>query len=376
MAIPAPEEIPEFRHNYVRWLRANAAPIWRAQHDSGTRFIFPPELLNSPSTWINPFPTLVEYYAETAERAKLYTLSKEMTLLAYRTQMDKFLLTVDVLPSLVGLMVWQAPVGEAESFTAYSVPINKETGEVDTEGITAQLHHFGEAPSPIIAALWRYDPENEQVWVAFLSDHLKFMIDLIGEDGVRDHPEFVAPVGFEREQALPVNKTLAWFDADPAEDRIPITAFADPKDFPTEDLKQKANERTEAIRPQLTQMVKTLIASWMLMKWKIAQREDLPAPRAARKRMARESGTDIKSVEEAARVRVIRLGAPLQHRAPREGTKGGKWKVRAIVGPYIRERQYIPAWDTYDETPRLIEPYIAGPEGAPISNADKVFLLE
>jgi hypothetical protein len=74
----------------------------------------------------------------------------------------------------------------------------------------------------------------------------------------------------------------------------------------------------------------------------------------------------------------VRLGQPLKHRKPSGTSKAGKWKVRTIVGPYIRTRQYIPAWDTYDETPRLIEPYVAGPDGAPFSDAaaNKVFLLD
>jgi hypothetical protein len=68
----------------------------------------------------------------------------------------------------------------------------------------------------------------------------------------------------------------------------------------------------------------------------------------------------------------------LKHRKPTERSGARRWTRRAIVGPYIRTRQYIPAHDTFDYTPRLIEPYVAGPEGAPFSDAaaNKVFLLD
>jgi hypothetical protein len=114
----------------------------------------------------------------------------------------------------------------------------------------------------------------------------------------------------------------------------------------------------------------------MLMKWKIANREEIPAPPYAVKQIARDTGRSRAEVREDNKTVFVRLGQPLRHRKPKEGAKSWTWSHRVVVGPFIRTRQYIPAHDRYDESPRLIEPYVAGPPDKPIRNTDKVFLLD
>lgn len=374
-----PKELPELRHKYVSWLRTSAPEQWSKQHYSGTQYVPPPEL-DAKNPHDPDFGKLTEFYAETWERGKLYFVTEEMTTLAYRTQMDEYRLTLENLPSPRGIIFWKKPIGVAEQSSSYTIPVDMVTGEMDTTAISETLAAFDEAPSPIVAASWRYDPENNLVWVAYHSDHAKFMSQIMAEWSPEERAfatPHIAPIGFEREQALPLDVTLAWPNAEGDKDRLPVTARSIAADIgPTEEIRAKGRQRNDEALEPTTQWIRTLIASWMLMKWKIAQHDEEQLPRPARKRLTREDGVDRNLVEATSKIQIIRLGAPIKHRASKgEPGKGGKWKVRAIIGPYIRNRQYIPAHDRYDDTPRLIEPYIAGPEGAPISNADKVFLL-
>lgn len=373
----SPEKLPELRHEYVKWIRGRAADQWIQQHMSGSAFVAPPHMRQGFAN-VN-FDELAAYYAQTWERARLYSVSSEMTTLAYRTQMSTYRLTLDNLPSPQGVVFWQNPIGSAEDSSRYQIPIDLETGEIKTEEVRTVLDKFRESPSPVIAASWRYDENTHQVWVVFYTDHLEYLSKILEDFPLEERARgrnMMAPIAFEREQSLPLDRTLQWFDSDaPEGERIPLTARSYAATAgPTEEIRAAGRERDEEIRAPMTQMVKTLISTWLLMDWKIAHREEVPAPRAARKRMIRES-SDRNLVEATAKVQVIKLGAPLKRRSS-GGSGGGKWKVRAIVGPYIRNTQYVPAHDRYDHSPRLIEPYIAGPEGAPLSNADKVFLLD
>jgi hypothetical protein len=399
MPHPTPATMAEIRHEMIRWLRTYGPQIWPHQHLAGSKFVAPPGLpkiraraagfdINNrlksavykpDEQTVDQFRALSDYYARTLEEAKTYFIGEELSNLAIRTEMQQFRLTVDMLPSPAGFLVWAMPIGDAEKFTPRDVWVNAN-GSV-TEATENPVEHpwspFLDAEVPVIGVSWRYEPEYDTVWIVFYTnnDAVRKAMGLSPQEAGRAR-EFAGPIAFEREQALPLDQTLNWFDADPADGpRLELTAAADIAALPAH-LRAKGEQRNAEARPSMTSMCRILVATFMLMKWKIANREEIPAPPYAVKQIARETGRERAEVRAENKTVFVRLGQPLRHRKPVEGKAAGKWKVRAIIGPYIRTRQYIPAWDTYDDTPRLIEPYIAGPEGAPISNADKVFLLD
>lgn len=403
---PTPETMEQTRVGITRWLREAAPKIWPEQHLSGSRFTAPPGMpplrVRSAGIEVNPFAAtalnrpveadreqfirLARYYETSLTRAKKYYISQEMTHLAMRTQMEQFRLTVDMLPSPEGFLVWGQPIGDAEKFIPRTAWLGMDGAITENTEDVSAIHRrnpFLDADVPVIAAAWKYEPDYGQVWVTIYThnaDIQNMLRSMLGEYATPDELDrlrtMTPPLAFEREQGLPLDQTLNWFEADPGDGpKLELSAYADLKHLPPE-LWAKAEAANEDVAPQMTAMVRTLVATWMLMKWKIANREEITAPHHLVKQLARETGKARAQVKDDSKTTVVRLGAPLRHRRPAEGSASRKWKVRAIIGPYVRTRQYIPAWDAYDDTPRLIEPYIAGPEGAPLSNPDKVFLLE
>jgi hypothetical protein len=384
----------------VDWFRTYAPRIWPLQHLGGSKFVAPPGLPpirakvagfefvpESGSAYHVPdasterqFARLAEYYAETFEQAKTYYIGPDLSHLALRTQMDHYRLTVDMLPAPTGFLVWALPVGAAEHFIPRNAWVDMRgniTEIEDPEEIP--LSPFNDVDSPVIGVSWRYDPDDNSIWVVFFTRN-DGVLDKIAEDlDLKELARLRAmggPISFEREQRLPLDQTLAWFESED-ENRIRATAFSDVNTMP-EHLRAKAAEANAAVLPSLTQMTRALLATFMLMKWKIATREEIAPPPYAVREIAKSTGVTKAEAKAANKTTLVKLGQPLRHRKPKEGGKGGKWKVRAIIGPTIRTRQYIPATGEFDFTPRLIAPYIAGPEGAPFSDAanNKVFLFD
>jgi hypothetical protein len=234
----------------------------------------------------------------------------------------------------------------------------------------------------VVAALWRYHPEANSVWVSFYTDpadHLRIQREqgATAEELAR-MKRFQPPLMFEREQELPLDQSLNWCDADPADGpRLALTALRDASEFP-EHIREAAARNNALAETSVSDMVRVLLSSWMIMRWKIAERQVIPPTQDVIRKVAKETGRSKDSVAKEDGTTVVSLGSPIrkQGTAREAGTKKGAWTVRALVGPVVRDRQYIPAWDTYDENPRLIEPFWMGPPDAPISNPDKVFVLD
>jgi hypothetical protein len=389
----------EIRHEMIGWFRTYAPQLWPQQHLAGSKFVAPPSMppirakvggldinprlqsamYKGDQRTISQFLALGDYYARTLEEAKTYYIGEELSNLALRTEMQQYRLTADMLPSPSGFLVWAMPIGDAEKYAPRDVWVNA-SGTI-TEEVEEPIEHpwapFLNADSPVIAVSWRYEKDHDTVWVVFYTnnDEIRQAMQVSREELARVR-QYAGPIAFEREQALPLNQTLNWFNADPADGpRLELTAITDIDTLPDE-KKALGEQRNAEAQGSLTDMCRVLVATFMLMKWKIANREEIPAPPYAVKQIARDTGRPRAEIKAENTTVFVRLGQPLRHRKPKEGAKSGKWKVRAIIGPYIRTRQYIPAHDRFDETPRLIEPYIAGPEGAPLNNADKVFLLD
>jgi hypothetical protein len=338
---------------------------------------------------------LTDYYAETLERAKCFYLAPEMTNLALRTVMNKYKLTLDMLrlipsgksgepPHITprGFITWGLPISQAENYTTANLMVDFRTGDVESAPDMPEFSPYADGDFPVVAASWRYEPEANLVWVAFYtqnSDHLRILERDSGFSPAElaKAKKLLEPLALEREQALPLDKALNWCDADPREGpRLEMTAGIDPADFP-ENLLPAALERNDAAQTLVSDMVRVFLASLMIMRWKIAHREVIPPTQDIIRKVAKETGRSKEAAAREAGTTVVRLGAPIRKRgkAATAGTKKGSWTVRTLVGPVIRDRQYIPARNEYDENPRFIEPFWMGPEDAPISNPDKVFVL-
>ncbi|WP_371590881.1 hypothetical protein [Streptomyces sp. NBC_00470] len=379
----SPEAMPELRQDMAAWARTYAQVVWSRTHVEGSPFVLPPSLggrvpvgryLESPN-----FRRLADYHGETWETGKLDSISPVMTHLAFRSEMKSYRLTRDMLPpGARGITVWQTPIGDAESgnHLDHRDPVSGKW-ELDDDAID-YLNRFREAPAGIMAATWRYEPEANGVWVTFWADHTEVVASgLTGTTAQRRQAkQLMGPLGMEMEQWLPLDESLRWFHEDAGDPKgalrltvrpRPLRGSADPE------LYAKAQRRMATQKPMMSQWVKTLLCTWMLRKMKVTGREVIEAPRSVQKRLARTERPEV--AREMGRVEVIKLGEPIRKRAERAKAGGYTWKVQTLIGPVTRTRQYIPAWGTYDEEPRIIEPFWAGPPGAPVSGSDRVFLL-
>lgn len=113
------------------------------------------------------------------------------------------------------------------------------------------------------------------------------------------------------------------------------------------------------------ELVRWILAWWMLVKTQMVEVVDTPAPRAARRRLVRRYG-DVRIPE----VKVV----DLRRRAPSEGPRGRvgavDWSHRWAVRPHWR-RQWYPS--VREHRLKLIEGYVKGPENKPLVVRPTVF---
>ncbi|MFI0265573.1 hypothetical protein [Streptomyces luteogriseus] len=361
-----PKELPELRQEIEEWTRRDGPRFWYEGHIRGSQYYIPPGLRSLPVK--DAIRRLAMQQADLLAEAKLYSVTPEMTFLAQKTSMPEYNLNLEMLPSPRGVVVWQQPIGQCEHTERMRLLVD-ENGDIEEASIHDWVDGMGHEDIPVLGASWELLPGEDQVMVIFYSSREGLVNNFPVEDGLDLHEvrASLPPLIFEREQLLPVGKT-GWFTSDD-EDRIELTAAAATRPGLSDELRQLGKERDDAVLPMVQQMTKTLLATWMLMTMRIAKREvDLP-DRAARKRLKR-AGVSEERINEG--VQVVRIGGPLRSQKPREGDPAFRWKKRRIVGPFVRN-QWYPSEETHK--PKLIEPYIAGPEGAPIGNAEKVYLL-
>lgn len=418
-----PELLPEFVAELAEWTRSKGAAQWLLKASSGSPFYWPKEIGNptGESNWLRNvaydeafkktrsaskaqeasnqvamtmqaggLAKLSAYHAETLDTAQITNVGKDITYLAAKTEMKDFRLDIEDLPAPRGFVLWDTPIGEAEPrglITAFY-----EGGELESvDAISDLMANYRNSETPVVAASWRLLPEEDSVLVVFYTDGEKAkafhreqaeqMRANLGPGEVVDTAAFDLymsdPLPMEREQVLPLNRTMAWFHEKDQANHLEVTVTSDSaymdaatrggveKDF------QEANDR---VLPMISQMVKTFVATLALRKMKLASRESIPAPAKSKKRMRR-AGVGEERIES--RVTVVRLGKPIQRRSKGDGeSRGGKWKVKTIIGPVIRHTQYVPAHDEYRQGTWVIEPYVAGPADAPWSENAKVYLLD
>lgn len=435
-----PDLLPEFVHDLADWTRRSAPTLWAAKSATGSPFYWPPGVTNPVeeardadgqlfelalsatseprlaqdakfsmhrSLTIDGFRELAAYHATTLEQAKLMYVGRDITYLAGRTQMKEFRLDLDLFyldpknrSSLMtcGFIMWETPIGEAEPRGEVTSQYDALSGELlEVEVIDELMAGFNKSESPVNALTWRILPGAEEVLIVFYAD---------GPTARRGYERHVAaqkgnlppgmgmdkdavmlqasdPQPLEREQVLPLNKTLDWFDirdeTDGQRERLRLTIGSDLTHLPAAERRlleldaadDKANKK---VLPMVSQMVKTFVATMAIRRMKLTQQEEIPPPKQSVKRMRRGGAS---TERQESRVQVIRIGRPLKRKAETgEPGKGGKWKVKTVIGPVIRTRQYVPAYDEYRDGVWMIEPYIAGPADAPWSKNAKVFLLE
>ncbi|KPC90791.1 hypothetical protein ADL27_32530 [Streptomyces sp. NRRL F-6602] len=424
-----PELLPEFVSELTQWTKDKAPALWLYKALSGAPFYWPKSIGNPTESahaigdfayrqalksyrgdlakaqeakhavestqFVGGLAQLAQYHAETLDRAYVLGIGKDITYLAAKTEMKEYRLTVDLLPKPYGIIFWETPIGEAEPRGMITTEYWKDSGKVvNITQVEDMMEGYRNSDTPIVAASWRLLPEEESVLVVFYTDGEKSraLYREMREEQIRnleegfrvDETQFQLqmsdPLPMEREQVLPLNKTLGWFHEKDKAERLTSTVKSDPtylpESFKDAEVLDKFTEANEQILPVLSQMVKTFISTLHLRKMKLASREEIPAPAKSQKRMKR---SQVNPERVASKVEVVRIGKPLQHREKGSGTgKGGKWKVKTVIGPVIRYRQYVPAYDEYREYPegKMIEPYVAGPADAPWSDKARIYLLE
>ena len=429
-----PDQLPEFVHDLAEWTQRSAAALWSGKAALGSPFYWPPGVANpnkaalelrqevydqtlrrtgvhamAHAKMVNEqqkathrsYQELAAYHATTLRQAKLLYVGKDVSYLAARTEMKEFRLDLDLFYldpvkkeglMTCGFIMWDTPIGEAEPRGKLTAQYDARTGElIEVDIVDDMMEGFRDAEGPINAVTWRILPGAKEVLVVFYTDGTKARkgyeqalaaqaADLppgmvMDRSAVQLQMSDMQPL--EREQVLPLNKTLAWFEQTDEPERLMATILSDPS-FLREAERHHVAENfvaaNEKVLPMLSQMVKTFVATLAIRRMKLAQRDVIVAPRSSVKRMRR-GGAEPERQE--GRTELLRIGKPLTRRASAGSSGGGgKWKVKTVIGPVIRTRQYVPAYDEYREGVWMIEPYVAGPEDAPWSRSAKVFLLE
>jgi hypothetical protein len=360
VGVVKPSELPDFRRKTIRWLDDYGARIWQVGHEGHNPYYIPPDLQGLPNEVV--FPELVARTRRTLAQARLYAVTEEMTYLALKTGMPRCHVPSDILPHDEGIVVWAKPIGTAEDFTPPLITHGDEVlGMVVSEWWTRMDL---DQSIPVVAASWKVVPERNEVFVWFytLRSDLARKQRLTGRE-YEEWAQYAPPMMFEREQVIPLDREIAWFTSED-EERLRLSAYA----AMTSDTELR-RKRDLNVLPMMEQMTKALVATWHLMASKMASRSTIPTDGKTRRAERREG---VSTNSSSVGVQVIKLGSKIRTQKPREGEPAFRWKKRRIVGPFVRQ-QWYPSEETHK--PKLIEPYVAGPEGAPISNAEKVYLL-
>lgn len=429
-----PAHLPEFVHDLAQWTRTSGARLWCGKAAQGSPFYWPPGVTDPSKdalalrkevydtalrrsgvhevahatmvdaqqrSTIKSYEALAAYHATTLEQAKLFYVGRDISYLAARTEMKEYRLDLDLFyldpkskKSLMtcGFMMWDTPIGEAEPRGKLTAQYDMGTGElVEVDVVDDMMEGFKESETPVNALSWRILPGAEEVLIVFYSDGVKARANYeryleaqkadlppgMTFDKAAAQLQASDPQPLEREQVLPLGKTLNWFDtsAGADQDRLKATILSDPSFLREAERGRVAANfiaANEKILPMLSQMVKTFVATLAVRRMKLTQQDEVTAPKHAIKRMRRSGASEER---QQGAVQVVRIGKAIKRKTGGSGG-GGRWKVKTIIGPVIRTRQYVPAHDEYRDGVWMIEPYVAGPEDAPWSKNVKVFLLD
>jgi hypothetical protein len=340
-----PADLPFVRHELEEWLAGGAADVFLGQMLRGSvSFVVP--------TWLRWQPPelvaagLAKAELDRVRRAELFFASAEMTELAMQagSSIPVFSLRAHELPAPAGFVVFGQPIGEAER----TLP-----------------EHLGIAETPVVAAAWGpyqdIGPAGvvDGVWITYYADasHEKAR-QLLAAKRARERAELGrlyghGPLALEREQVVAFSESMPW-----------PTALDDAAEIYGMPLSEVAG---------VERMLRTLVATWLLMGQTITTEERITAgaSRTERKRLARLGIEDVG-------IRLITLRRWSARKAPAvsscNGSSSGRlYHHRWPVSGHWRDQPYrargYRRWIFIDE-------HIAGPEGAPLIGGHRIKVLK
>lgn len=144
--------------------------------------------------------------------------------------------------------------------------------------------------------------------------------------------------------------------------------YTDMEGWPGEVTAATLGEDARQLAEASLTLDRTILATWLLMGQTIVRSEDLTAPRAARRRMSRETP----DVDPG--VRYIDLRRARTEPSDRSETTAStrEYRHRWVVRGHWRNQWYA---SRNDHRPIWIEPHLAGPEDAPLLGGDRVNVL-
>lgn len=318
--------LPEIRAELAAWL-ADPGP------DGG------------PAAWSNALPhDDAEAERRDAARwalwlrmAELYCVSADMTRLAVSAGMalPSYRLHPEDLPSTHGLLLWEEPATDSYD---------------GTEQVGA----------PIIGASWATSGSAVQVrlWCR-QDDWLRMLAEPSEEAGleplpaaaVRElrirYPQQIVSMSTGR---LPFGTVPGWLAAAPAD-----TRHLSPAEMADHVAAETRHEQAE----------RALVVSWLLMGQTLTRQEDVQAPRAAVRRIAR---IDPRLMGATRYVQLRHQTVAAEERGTGEGA-GRQARHRWVVRGHWRN-QYYPSRQGH--RPIWIDAHLRGPDGAPILDPDKL----
>jgi hypothetical protein len=247
--------------------------------------------------------------------ADLYFVSAQMTELAVVAagSMPHFDLAFDDLPSMVGLIVFDRPIGASKNDIGEDLTIRGATWSIGTTSVPS----ITTSPVPY-------------VWFSFYMDaHAVF--DAESASGLITQEEAARQKG------------------------------AQPSIVRCTDAAHILGVKNDRPSSAMHMWGRTIVTAWLLMQQQLALVEEVRPDRAARKRLLRAG-------REPASVRVIHLRRPAS--ASNAGASDREYHHQWIVRGHWRQ-QWYPAREVH--RPVWIAPHIKGPEGAPLIGGEKVY---
>jgi hypothetical protein len=324
--------LPDLRHKLDLWItEAMPGMLHMIGSMSPGAVYVPPTLQHLPAAEQARKLALAE--RNRVRAAELFYVTEEMTQLAVHAgrSMPNYTLDMEDLPAECGLLVWASSIGEADG------------GEF-----------------PVVAVSW--GRHGQGVWLSYYCDHgdgldaeAFFPGDPARQAELRRQNR--SRLAYEREQVVPFAKEAVWH-LDLRDGKAPEDAVAA--------IEINAADPTAVDRVE--PMLRTVLATWLLMGQTIAAEHREVPDRNARRRLMR---TPTPAVD----VRTVTLRRPVRDETG-DGdlvSVGGRvYTCQWVVRGHWRNQRY-PSRNT--TRPIWIAPHIAGPEGAPLKGGDRVGVL-
>lgn len=348
-AYPPARELPELRAELTAWLRdpgPDGGGAW-------FRFALAVQENHRPGSVGDPARAAAEVHrhlAATVPAAELFYVAADMTALAHHAaaSLPDYRLRREDLPAPCGLMAFEHAPRRGRA----GLGVRLVTWGPDPAGLG--VHYWGHPATDTAEPLRVPSPGPDPAARAELAE-LARDIQAAGA-AIPPHPTPAHGHLYAGAVPIPFADTATHPGTPPPSDAVhPPVANADPPAVTDDDVGE---------------VLRVVVATWLLMGQTITTHHREEAPRAGRRRITR--------VDPAltTAVRTVTLRRARTDADPDQAHVGRAWQHRWVVGGHWRTYRDARFSEEVRERPTWIHPHIKGPDGAPLLGGDRVRILK